>query len=341
MFSYSLCMIVKNEERVLARCLDSFALLFDEIVIVDTGSDDHTKEIAARYTDRLYDFEWVEDFAAARNFAFSRCRGDYIYSCDADEVLDEENQVRMKQLMEAMLDEVEIVQMKYVDPVSTVLNTKKEWRPKLFKRLRSFRWEDPVHEGVRLAPVVFDSDVEILHLPEGSGHAKRDFSIFQKAYERGEALSANFYKMFATELFKCGDEEDFGRAIPMLEERARTQGIDADALLAAESALCRGCRLTGQSSSFFKHVLKVMLSGVPVSSEICCELGHFFLQQEDAEEAERWYMAAMEEAVPAVDARCAGELPMRGMAACEERLGNKAASKDWERRAAQWELPEE
>ena len=53
MTTFSLCMIVKNEENVLARCLDSLADLMDEIIIVDTGSTDKTKEIAARYTDKM------------------------------------------------------------------------------------------------------------------------------------------------------------------------------------------------------------------------------------------------------------------------------------------------
>ena len=67
MVSVSLCMIVKNEEDVLERCLDSISHLVDEIVIVDTGSTDRTKEIAARFTDLIFDFPWQDDFAAARN----------------------------------------------------------------------------------------------------------------------------------------------------------------------------------------------------------------------------------------------------------------------------------
>ena len=72
MIEISLCMIVKNEEKILTRCLDSVADLVDEIVIVDTGSTDATKKIAANYTDKIYDFTWVDDFSAARNFAFSK-----------------------------------------------------------------------------------------------------------------------------------------------------------------------------------------------------------------------------------------------------------------------------
>ena len=86
MITISVCMIVKNEERVLARCLDSLSGLADEIIIVDTGSDDKTKEIALSYTDHVYDFVWVDDFSAARNYSFSKAAMVYIYVADADEV---------------------------------------------------------------------------------------------------------------------------------------------------------------------------------------------------------------------------------------------------------------
>ena len=114
MITISLCMIVKNEEQVLSRCLDSLAGLMDEIIIVDTGSCDRTREIAARYTDKIYDYIWKDDFADARNFAFSKASMEYIYTADADEVLDDENREQFRLLKEAMVPEVEIVQMKYV-----------------------------------------------------------------------------------------------------------------------------------------------------------------------------------------------------------------------------------
>lgn len=67
-------MIVKNESAVLARCLDSIADLMDEIIIVDTGSTDNTKEIAAQYTSRIYDFKWTSDFPPHAIFPFPKQR---------------------------------------------------------------------------------------------------------------------------------------------------------------------------------------------------------------------------------------------------------------------------
>ena len=151
-------MIVKNEEAVLKRCLDSISDLMDEIIIVDTGSTDKTKEIARCYTNKIYDFEWVQDFSVARNFSFSKATMDYIYVADADEVLDEENREKFRNLKKAMIPEIEIVQMLYCNQLEfgTTYNFDEEYRPKLYKRLREFVWVEPIHEMVRLETVIFD-----------------------------------------------------------------------------------------------------------------------------------------------------------------------------------------
>lgn len=208
MITISLCMIVKNEEKILRRCLDSVADLVDEIIIVDTGSTDGTKSIAAEYTESVFDFEWTGDFSAARNFAFSRAAKEYIYSADADEVLDEENRRRFLHLKESLLPEIEIVQMKYGNQLqfNTVYNYDEEYRPKLFKRLREFVWEAPIHETVRLTPTVYDSDIVIRHLPESS-HAGRDLASFRRHCAEGCRLPKRLHNMYARELLLAGDRK--------------------------------------------------------------------------------------------------------------------------------------
>lgn len=85
----SLCMIVKNEEENLEKCLNAAKKYINEIVIVDTGSNDNTKEIAYKFTNNVYDFKWCNDFAKARNFSVSKANNDWILVLDADEIITE------------------------------------------------------------------------------------------------------------------------------------------------------------------------------------------------------------------------------------------------------------
>ena len=79
MSTISLCMIVKNEEMNIARCLDSVAELVDEIVIVDTGSTDQTVKIASVYTSKVYSYPWKDDFSDARNYSYRYCNDEIQY----------------------------------------------------------------------------------------------------------------------------------------------------------------------------------------------------------------------------------------------------------------------
>lgn len=91
--SISCCMIVKDEEDNLSRCLKSVSAFADEIIIVDTGSSDDTKQIASKFTNSIFDLEWLEadglgNFARARNYSIAQATGDYIFWIDADEELE-------------------------------------------------------------------------------------------------------------------------------------------------------------------------------------------------------------------------------------------------------------
>ena len=327
MITISLVMIVKNEEAVLARCLDTVKNLMDEIIIVDTGSTDKTKEIAAEYTDKIYDFKWVDDFSEARNFAFSKATMDYIYSCDADEVIDNENRMRFMNLKSVLVPEVEIVQMHYVEANgSSVLNAKSEYRPKLYKRLREFTWIEPIHETVRLDPVVFDSDIEILHKPT-SVHSKRDFSIFAKAYNKDKYLSDNLISMYAKELLKCGDKDDFTEASTIFESILINQKITEEQLCKASCILAKAARLVSDDTTFLKYTTKVLVSSP--CSEICLELGEYFLDKQDNEEAIVWFYNAAYETEPILDINSQGKAPRLGLAQCYANIAKELGYTDF------------
>ena len=320
MVTISLCMIVKNEEKILERCLDSVADLVDEIVIADTGSTDATREIARRYTEKVYDFPWTDDFSAARNFVFSRATQEYIYSADADEVLSPENRERFRLLKETLLPEVEIVQMKYANQLqfNTVYNYDEEYRPKLFKRKRDFVWEAPIHETVRLEPVIYDSDIVITHLP-GDSHAKRDLANFQKHWRQGYRLPKRLLGMYARELLIAGDEEDFAQAAPVFLEAAADNERDGEEMAQSCCVAARAARLAGDTVSFFKYTSKVIAE--EACSEICCEMGHFYEGLSDWEEAAIWYYNAVYETRPILALQSGGKESLEGLIRCYEALG--------------------
>ena len=95
----SLTIIVRDEEKNLPACLESVRGIFDEIVIVDTGSTDRTVEIARSFGARVFDFVWVDDFAAARNAALARATGDYAFWLDADDVVDPTKRQKLEQIL--------------------------------------------------------------------------------------------------------------------------------------------------------------------------------------------------------------------------------------------------
>jgi len=95
------CLIVKNEERDLPRCLESIKPVADEIVVVDTGSRDRTRKLAQVFGARVFDFKWCDDFAAAKNFAAARAEAEWIFSIDADEVLGAQDYGALKALIKS------------------------------------------------------------------------------------------------------------------------------------------------------------------------------------------------------------------------------------------------
>lgn len=330
MITISVCMIVKNEEAVLARALDCLQGIADEIIIVDTGSTDRTKEIAAKYTDRIYDFVWIDDFAAARNFAFSKATMEYIYSADADEVIEPEEQESFRQLKQVLDPQIEIVQMLYTNQLQfgTTYNYDEELRPKLYRRLREFVWEEPVHEAVRLLPVIYDSEIRIKHMPLSS-HAGRDFAVFRRQIARSGTLSKKLTGMYARELFMAGGAEDFAECIPFFKqmvEECQDEGI----LKQCQCVLVRAAVKTGDTNLLLQNAMKQAAMGQP-SSEVCFDLGEHFFAAGDVEEAILWYYNALYETEPEISLAAGGIEPAKRLVECYSRLGNARQQAHYER----------
>ena len=163
-------MIVRNEAANLPACLASCADLFDELVIVDTGSTDETKAIALQALDKhgnpasVFDFAWCDDFSAARNESLRHATGDWIFWMDADDRLDDENKGRLRSLLAGLGDPCgyEAIGVSR-HPGGEVVSSSKL---RLFHRSLGMKWRWRVHEN--LFPLdaieIKPSGVSIIHV---------------------------------------------------------------------------------------------------------------------------------------------------------------------------------
>ncbi len=165
----SLTMIVKNEAATLGRCLASVRDLVDEIIVVDTGSSDNTKEIARQYGARVFDFPWCDSFAAARNESIRHAAGQWLLWLDADEYLDDANRAKLRQLLAGLGNDNTAYVMKCVcvsgQASSTATNVD---HVRLFRNHPAIRWDYRVHEQIlpaikRVGHAVRFTDIAITH----------------------------------------------------------------------------------------------------------------------------------------------------------------------------------
>jgi hypothetical protein len=159
-------MIVKNEEHNLPDCLRSAADLVDEVVVVDTGSTDRTREAAARLGARVFDFPWVDDFAAARNESLRHATGDWVFWLDADDRIDEDNRRRLRALFAGLGDGNTAFLMICQSPGPSGTSVVEHAR--LFRNRPDVRWQFRIHEQIlpsvqRLGVSVQTTDVVIHH----------------------------------------------------------------------------------------------------------------------------------------------------------------------------------
>lgn len=289
MISISLCMIVKNEEDVLDRCLNSVKDIVDEIIIVDTGSTDRTKEIAERFTDKIYDFKWVDNFSKARNFAFSKATKDYQMWLDADDIILEEDKNKIKSLKDELPSNVDIVTMKYnthFDENNIPIFT--STRGRLFKRNKNYEWKDHIHEYIELkGNIYYAMDIYITHKKEAY-YTDRNLKIYQKQIEEGVELSPRSLYYFAREL---KDHKRYNESIKYFEKflEGNKGWIEDNIASCFNLGICY--KSIGDNKRSMEALLKSFIYDIP-RAEICCELGYHFKAENNINKAVYWFLLA-------------------------------------------------
>lgn len=338
MITISLCMIVKNEEAVLARCLKSVKKAVDEIIIVDTGSTDKTKTIARKFTNKVYDFEWIEDFSAARNEAFSKASMDYQMWLDADDIMPEEEAVKLTALKEQLDPDVDIVTMKYFthfDGQGNPVNI--STRGRLFKREKGFAWQDPIHEYITLQGRIAYTDIVIHHKQNPKeGRHNRNINIYEKLEAKGATLTPRQLYYFAREL---KDHGFCAKSAYYFEKFLHTGQGWAEDNIATCHSLSILYHILGDEDKILPILTKSFAYGSP-RAEICSELGYYYKRAKNTKTAYEWFKIAANlgesDSIGFILKDYWGYIPNIECCVCAYELGDRESAKQYNEKAAQY-----
>ncbi|ENQ3079601.1 glycosyltransferase family 2 protein [Bacillus cereus] len=318
----SLCMIVKDEEQTIARCLESVKEVVDEIIIVDTGSTDQTKEIVKEHTPYIYDFEWIDDFAAARNFSFSKATKDYILWLDADDILMETEKDKLLQLKENLDPNVDAVSMSYYLAIDEKGKpTYSSVRNRLVKRIQNFQWIGFVHEYLAVYGNIMKSDIAIMHKKEKE-HTDRNLRIFENSLREGRTFTPRDIVYYANE---CFDHNKYEKAIELYKQFLDGKEGWIEDCIHACGKLADCYKQLQKSEEALQACFHSFQYDIP-RGEICCRIGHIFMGKEDYKQATFWYEMAInvpfQNSTRFIDYASYTWIPHLQLCVCYSRLGD-------------------
>lgn len=337
MRSLSVCMIVKNEEDVLDRCLTCAMGFADELIIVDTGSTDKTKEIAARFTSCVYDFAWVDDFAAARNFSFSKATGDYVMWLDADDVIDEKNQTGIKNLMACLDPSVDMVMMKYNVGFDEDDNPTFSYeRERIMKRAKQYQWLGAIHEVISPSGIIIHSELSISHKKIRANEPQRNLRIFEKLLSEGKQLDPRQTYYYARELYY---NDRISAAITQFEVFLNEgKGWIENNISACKDLAACYARM-GEDEQALHALFRSFTFDAP-RAELCCEIGRHLLNRQLYRAAIFWYELAASSTIDDQSggfylADCYGYIPYMQLCVCYDKLGERERAIEYNEKAGQ------
>lgn len=227
----SACLIVKNEATNIAKCLNSLKGISDEIIVVDTGSTDNTKEIAKSFGAKIFDYAWDNNFSNAKNYALDKTTGDWIFFLDADEYFEEKTPTRLKDILKYMLNnkDYDAILCKMINIEgceSKVISVNPIIR--IFKGKSGIRYSGAIHEQpfingkVLRAANIYDVSLIIYHtgysntlLPQ---KYSRNLEYLNKLIDNNEIDNLTYYYMSASHNQLGNSEEAISFAILALKE---------------------------------------------------------------------------------------------------------------------------
>lgn len=337
MATISLCMIVKDEESVIGRCLDSIKSVVDEIIIVDTGSSDNTKEIISKYTDKIFDFKWIDDFSAARNYSFSKATMDYIMWLDADDIVKENDRINLTKFKEALDSSIDVVMMLYNVSFDEDDNPNLYYyRERILKNNKNFTWVGPIHEVILPMGNIIYSDIAISHKKIYRNDPKRNLRIFRKLISEGEVLDPRQKFYYARELYY---NKEYYEAIKEFTEFIESGNGWIENVISGCKDLAECYFQIGDNEKGIEYLFKSFQFDEP-RAEILCDIGGYFIKIEKYKNAIFWYDLAVKLSSNTKSGGfklydCYGYIPYLQMCVCYDKLGDIAMASYYNEKAGE------
>ncbi len=275
----SLCMIVRDEEKTLPRCLESVKGLYDELIVADTGSEDGTAAVAAEYHAKVFHLPWKDDFSYARNNAFARANGDYLMWLDADDVVKATDFAALRTFLQA-----EAPDMVFCPYRSGTLTYERE---RILKREKNFRFLGRVHEAVPPRGKILRYPLEVTHLSSEKERSGRNLGIYLKWAEE-EPLSPRDLFYYGRELYY---HKLYTEAAAVLEKMLAGDGWYVNKI-AACGILSRCYGALHEKNMQLIALFRSFLYGEP-RAFVLCEIGKIFFDEGRLREAAFWYEGAL------------------------------------------------
>ncbi|MGN0961076.1 MAG: glycosyltransferase [Christensenellales bacterium] len=286
MFTISVCMIVKDEELTLSRILNQVKLFADEIIIVDTGSLDATPNIAKEFTDKVYSFEWCDDFSKARNYSISFATKDYFMWLDADDYITNENIDKINILKNSDKN-IDMYMFKYV--IGSPQPIFEFYRERLIKNNGQHKFEGAVHEAITPIGNIKYTDIKIEHRKVKVNNPTRNIDIYEKQIKQGLTLSPRDKYYYGRELFYLGK---YYKSIKILKEYLKLNNLYTPDEIGASIIISDNYYYLKKYSKSNDALLNC-ISKHPPTAEICCKLAKNFENLNDINSAIFWYKSSL------------------------------------------------
>ena len=289
MVKLSVCLIVKNEENVLERCLNCVKKFADEIIIVDTGSTDNTIEIAKKFTNKIFNYIWQDDFSKARNYAFKMASGEYLMWIDADDIVKNENIKRINRLKQNLT--AETYMFKYQISFDENDNcTFEYYRERIVKNCAKAKFKGFVHECIVPFGKIVYENIAIQHKKVDSfKDKKRNLKLYQKHLKNNKQLTERETFYYAKELFYNGY---YQKTIKILKKYLKMPNKFLPNIIDAYITIS-DCFLMLNDLQASKKYLIDSMNVLPPNAKICCKLGNIYIKENYLKNAIFWYKTAL------------------------------------------------